>query len=56
MDQVHFKNEAHEPGAGGFTRGSKCSIRFELPSRTLWQRAVDEFRKTFEPGGSNVDR
>ena len=56
IDQEHFKNESHEPGAGCFTRGSRCSIRFELPSRTLWQRAVDEFRKTFEPSGSNVDR
>jgi len=56
IDQEPNKNDAQEQGAGSFTRGSRCSIRFELPSKTLWQRGIEEFRKTFEPSGSNENR
>ncbi len=56
IDQEPNKNDAQEQGAGSFTRGSKCSIRFELPSKTFWQRGIEEFRKTFEPSGSNENR
>ena len=56
IDQEPNKNDAQEQGAGSFTRGSRCSIRFELPSKTLWRRGIEEFRKTFEPSGSNENR
>ncbi len=56
IDQEPRMNDIHEQGAGTFTRGSRCSIRFELPSKTLWQRVVEEFRKTFEPNDSNENR